>query len=634
MKRFALLALLPLLLGGADPKASFRFERPIQTGSGWSVLELPDDVLDACRAGLPDLRILDAQGVEIPFAFDRGEITTSHHFPVRDVETVPASHTLALVDRGAEPGWADRADLELVGSNFLKPVIIEASSDRNTWSQIARGSVFRTGAVSSTSMRFPINDRRWWRVRLDDRNGAPVQLTGVVAWQSPSATTLREIPIELRPERTGDADATTFTVTLPAANLAVSAIRIDASDPAFLRKVRVYERVFLRDEVDRVLLGEGTIYRASEVEDTVRLRPPSSRVLEVEIDKAGGLELRVTRLRAVVEQQRLLFHADGKQPVSLVFGSASAERPRYDLEAAFAHGRPQAPSQATAGPTRVLGTPQPALANPTRGGVLDPEGWQRHQDVILPTSGSIAYLDLDLPPSDLASVRIVDQRNQQVPYVIESAPRARTTPVQLQVRASGGKTIVHIEGFKRWQSVRAIEIGANAPAYFERQVFVKEVQSDARGVAGTREIGNALWKKAPNEAFTPVRIAVDSPKSDVVEVEIDNGDNAPVSVTSASVAWEVRRLDFVYEPGDKLVLLSDNRAAAAPRYDLALVAGRVLSSPAEVAKLGPPRVRDDTHDAVPRWFWGFVVAAGILVVLALARTLRGGPEPPAACGRP
>jgi hypothetical protein len=411
-------------------------------------------------------------------------------------------------------------------------------------------------------------------------------------------------------------------VTLPAANLALAAIRIDASDPAFLRRVRVLESVFLRDEVDRVLLGEGTIFKATETEDSVRVRPAASRVLEVEIDRTAGLDLRVTRMRAVVEPQRLLFHADDKVPISLVFGSPSIEPKRYDLDAAFAHGRPQAPSRATLGPIKELSALPPAVRVPSRGGTLDPTAWERQQDVVLPSSGSIAFVDLDIPSSHLCSVRIIDQRNQQVPYVLESAPRARSSPVQFQVRASGEKTIVHMEGFKRWQSVRALELGANAPAYFERHIIVREVLSDARGVSGTREIGNAVWKKAPSDAFAPVRIGLEPLQSDVVQVEIDNGDNAPLTITTAAVAWEVRRLDFVYDAGDKLVLLSENQLAGPARYDLALVAGRVLSSPAEVAKLGPVRERQHAQTNVPRWFWGFVVAAAALVVLALARTLR------------
>ena len=42
----------------APPRpTAFRFSRPIEGASGWTRLDLPDDVLDACRPGLPDLRI-------------------------------------------------------------------------------------------------------------------------------------------------------------------------------------------------------------------------------------------------------------------------------------------------------------------------------------------------------------------------------------------------------------------------------------------------------------------------------------------------------------------------------------------------------------------------------------------------
>ncbi len=115
---------------------------------------------------------------------------------------------------------------------------------------------------------------------------------------------------------------------------------------------------------------------------------------------------------------------------------------------------------------------------------------------------------------------------------------------------------------------------------------------------------------------------VSAPEQDAIEVEIDNGDNAPLVVTSAAVIWEVRRLDFVFEPNDRLALVRGNAGLGSPRYDLALVAGRVLSSPAGAATLGKVAERSAAPPKVPGWFWGFVVAAAALVVVALARTLR------------
>jgi hypothetical protein len=617
MKR--ILVLLPFLLAGAEP--SFRFERPIQARQGWAVLGLPDDVLDACRPGLPDLRVLDPARSEIPFALDRGDATASRRLEPRDVEKVPSQQTTALFDRGEGPRWADRAELELEGNEFLKPAVLEASSDRASWAEVARGSVFRTGDTESLSLRFPPNDRRWWRLRLDDRNGPAVSLSGLIEWQSPNPATLREIQLALRAEPDADSEWVSYAARLPAANLSVTAIRVAATDPAFARQVRVFERVALRDELGRIELGEGEIFRSGQVQTSVSIRSPSSRLLEIEIAKAGGVALHVTELRAVVEEQRLLFYASDRAPVVLAYGSASAEPKRYDLDAAFGHGRPQAPARATLGPAKEVGASRPPLPRPVRGVVLDPSAWRTQRELVPPAMGSIAFADLDLPSAEWPSIRILDRVGQQVPYLWEAEPRTRTTALGTEVRASGTKTLVRVSGLKRWHSVRVLELGASAPAYFERQVVVREVGTDQRGAAARRQIGSGVWKKAMEDPFKPLRIPVDAPAYDTAEFEIENGDNAPLTLTTAAAVWEVRRLDFVFDPGEKLMLWSGNPQASAPRYDLGLVKERVLSAPAEAATLGPERAREAPAANVPRVFWVFVVVAGLLVLGALVRTL-------------
>ena len=71
-----------------------------------------------------------------------------------------------------------------------------------------------------------------------------------------------------------------------------------------------------------------------------------------------------------------------------------------------------------------------------------------------------------------------------------------------------------------------------------------------------------------------------------------------------------------------LTLYWGNAEAAAPRYDISLIAAAIVASPALGATLGtledtaPPRLK------TPAWFWWAAVGAGFLVVFVLARTLR------------
>ncbi|MGH9317887.1 MAG: hypothetical protein ACRD1P_12370, partial [Thermoanaerobaculia bacterium] len=68
-----------------------------------------------------------------------------------------------------------------------------------------------------------------------------------------------------------------------------------------------------------------------------------------------------------------------------------------------------------------------------------------------------------------------------------------------------------------------------------------------------------------------------------------------------------------------------NPEAQAPRYDLAMLAGVVLASPAEAARLGPPARLGPITWKTPSWFWGVVVLAVLLLALGLFRTLKTSP---------
>jgi hypothetical protein len=87
-----------------------------------------------------------------------------------------------------------------------------------------------------------------------------------------------------------------------------------------------------------------------------------------------------------------------------------------------------------------------------------------------------------------------------------------------------------------------------------------------------------------------------------------------------------RRLDFLFEPGDRLVLISENPQAGPPNYDLALVAERVLSSPAEPASLSDVTHVAQTNARAPRWFWFFVLGAAVILFVAVGRVLRPTPS--------
>ena len=141
-------------------------------------------------------------------------------------------------------------------------------------------------------------------------------------------------------------------------------------------------------------------------------------------------------------------------------------------------------------------------------------------------------------------------------------------------------------------------------------------------------LGTARLVRVAGAPREPLRVAIAQPGESQIVVRIADGDNAPLTVAGVRAHVTRRRIDFVFAPGDRLTLVTDNPQAGSPRYDLALVAEKVLSSPAEAASLGEMTRAAEGGKKTPAWFWLFVLAAALVLLFAVGRALRQEPAPP------
>jgi hypothetical protein len=112
-------------------------------------------------------------------------------------------------------------------------------------------------------------------------------------------------------------------------------------------------------------------------------------------------------------------------------------------------------------------------------------------------------------------------------------------------------------------------------------------------------------------------------RTDTLWIECDNGDNPAILLGNSQVIYPVVRLVFKTGETDGFVLAYGNSEAATPRYDLSLVAGRLLTSPRSVARLGEVPLGNTTPNPFAgiksgAVFWGALslVVVALLVVVA------------------
>jgi hypothetical protein len=629
----AIILVFGLALAGSAAAADthpLRWSRPIVASEGWSRVDLPADVLAACRPGLPDLRVRNAEGVEIPYVLEQSiGGGTRQGWPVRDVESAPGKETTAIVDRGPKPPLAGEATIDLEATEFLKPVVIEASDFPHDWKEIARGSIFGTATGPwggrMTTLRFAPNDRRFWRLRFDDRNGAPVTPQTVFSDAVlPRAPALQTIALDLKLV-VSEGGKTSFEVTLPSENLPLTSIVLAPNDPAFVRSVAVSERVLFRDEIRRRVVGSAVISRGpgGEASLSIPLGELRGPTLEIEIDDGASPPLTVPHATATVAPRSLLFYAAaGALPLSLAYGSPLLGAARYDLAAALAKGRPDPVKSASLGAAVDHGAASP-LGAPPHGAPIDEAGWQTKAAIDLPGAGhagGVAYLPLEGIDAS-GGLRVVDATLHEVPFLFEQTVHHARESVAPEVTETGARTTLVLSGLAALRELDAIELTASAPDYFTRAVSVVEAVRDARGPIGERTLGSATWERRPGAPATPFSVPITAPTQSSIEVRIENGGNASLHLGPVALERSVRRIDFLYAPGDSLSLLAGNARAGSPSYDLALLGGALLALPAEAAHLEPARDIAPAHAPPAKWFWAVVIVCGLAVAAMLARVL-------------
>ena len=672
--------LLPLLLAAAAASSSAsaedavrpagapaRFARAVAPGAaGPNRLAVDAPLLagSAFRSGpalLSDLRLLDAAGREVPYLLVR---------PPRkepawvNASVLPIPETKSASGFEADLGALRRIDrLRVAGlpAPFLKRLRLEGSGDRARWTVLAEeGTLFDLPdeGLSRTEIAFPEGEHRWLRLAWNDAKSGrvplPARVEARLAGSGGAPEPLRE-PVAFE-RRASEPGRSRFRLTLPAAGLPISAFEVGVASGNVLREARVLESRLSGGRLVPTELGAATLRRAerddaSAAEMTVRVEQPTEAELELVVEDAGNPPLVVASVTAIFDDLPFVyFESPDGAPLEARFGAPSLTRPRYDLEAArpvVTRGGGPAPATATWGERRPAAPGAaipPAIPALPSGAPLDLSRFRVSRS-IPPGPAGLAALRLDaavlaVSPS-LADVRIAAD-GRQVPYLVESLgeplvvrlpvpqkaadPRPRSGPGEAS-RLSFHRVELPFEGLP----ASRLELATTARVFTRRVALLRETVGGRPETAGAfLEVASATWESADPEREAPP-LVLDLPPAAGRElfVSVDDGDNAPVPLVRAALLLPAQRLRFLRAEGAALTLVQGQPGLAPPRYDLELLAPRLLGAPALEASLAPAPAESAKPEekAGSKLFWGALVGAVVALTLLVARLLRRGPEP-------
>ncbi len=644
-------------------------------GAGRNRLDLSPALVSAsARGDLADLRLRDAQGREVPYLLVQPPDPAPRWIRATRIRPIPIDkkrkESGAEIDLGSAREVAGlRLDVPAAAS-FIRSLRIEGSVDGARWTTlVAEGAIYaldREGCappacgprIRNDQVRFDPATVRRLRVVFDDRRAPPLSpLRGAEALLAGVAAPERgpAVPLAVS-RRDGEPGVSRFAVVLPGPHLPVRAIRLDVDARHLFRSARVLES---RLEGGRLVpheLGAGQLVRTERDGVTVaaveiEIARPEEQELELVVEDGDRTPLAIRG--AVAELAPLpwvFFESPDDAPLVATAGDPDLRAPRYDLEAVrpelargLATGRR---ASSTLGVARLGAVAPPTPNRPPEavptdaalpGAPLAPGAFRIARTVAAAEPGPAAVrLDAAVlaESPDLADVRLSAQDGRQIPYLAESRPEPLAVPLALSPPLAGTPPA------RPGATVRAVPLAfGSAPAsrmvletsarVFTRTVRVYVERGDDPGAARA-PIAEKAWAHAdPGRAAPPLTIALPAVRCERLLIELDDGDNAPLPLASATLLLPAWRLRF-FHPGSELRLLHGASGLAPPRYDLALLAPRLRAAPAREVALGPAPPPGRRLPSARTAFW-IVLGGAVLGLLALVARLVGkvGAPPPA-----
>jgi hypothetical protein len=431
---------------------------------------------------------------------------------------------------------------------------------------------------------------------------------------------------------------TRIDLDLGAENLQLSELRVEVADPVFSRNCKLNSKsVGEEGEVVEKTLARGAIYRVLGEDGAVIEQlaiPIHARVAEqslvLVIENGDSPPLAIKGTSAARYPTTLLFFAPEAGEWILLSGNDRAAAPRYDISSLRGELKKADGVRVSPGPLVEKTDYQrpPALPGIDPAGTdLDLADWAYRRAVSVAGIG-VVRIDVDAAAlarcrTDLGDLRVI-QNGRQVPYLIESSSRRAALSPVVEDDPDPKRP-----GVSRWkinlpmEDLPAAQLVVDSPAkLFSRNFRVVVAGEDHLGNPWTRTIGSGAWTRNGGGKSSPLHLNLGGYRMpETFHLETDNGDNPAITIEAVELRHARPSLVLKLSESAPLNLYYGNPKMWAPRYDLSLVRGELLSADKQLAVLGEVEVlhpeasrkRGDVNAGSP-WLW---VALGLVVALLL-----------------
>ena len=323
----ALLLASPASAATVD-ESDFRYARALHAPATGYVSFVPDGPLFAhARAGLGDLRIVDADGSQTPWRF----LPEAETRNVREIRLLNSGRRgrafVALVDLGPRRVVRNRLELDLQDSDFVGRVTVSGSDDRRSFTRLSTTTVYDvSGAATarSTTLVFPPTDHRYLLLRA---TGLRSPIAGGRVFNEPKRPGLQ--PVAARTETSEREGRTVVLLDVGFRKRPVDALRFSTATARFDREVEVEGS---NGERFAPVLGVARIVRLGGVSQLTVPLEGRHRRLRVTILNGDDAPLADLDVGALARTRRIVLDSGHQPPYRLLYGNSTLRTPAYDFQ--------------------------------------------------------------------------------------------------------------------------------------------------------------------------------------------------------------------------------------------------------------------------------------------------------------
>jgi uncharacterized protein DUF3999 len=324
---------------------NWRYSRAIQLPSTDSTrlaaVIVPQDAYPHSQIWLPDMRIIDDAGSEVPYArYAKEGSASSKELPTELLENsfAPGLYTQIVVKLAEQTPFHNAVEINTGESDFIEWVSVEASDDASVWRIVQeRAPIFRFRKQSregTQTVSYSPNNARYLRVRvLDGEKRFPIQGADVI-YKTVEIPEREVLYTDIVADPVVHPGETSWRVDLGTPSLSIREVRFAVNPAEFNRAVIISTS---DDDATWSFFARGEIYRFlrdNTAEEQLRVFVPSyttSRYWRITIENGNDAPLPGVTPSIYMTPAHIVFEQQPGHSYRLLYGQSRAVAPQYDL---------------------------------------------------------------------------------------------------------------------------------------------------------------------------------------------------------------------------------------------------------------------------------------------------------------